>query len=74
VEINAAFVGIGKAESGKNMSMSRWGNSYSRSRWSGQWREATLDLSVTVDGNSVDLQDAVGSLGKSKSGSISVYE
>jgi hypothetical protein len=74
VEINAEFTGIGQATHGRNNLMSRWGTSFSHSRWSGQWREATLDLSVTVDGNSVTLENATGSLGKSNSGSIAIYE
>jgi hypothetical protein len=74
VEINAEFTGIGKAEHGRNSSYSRWGSSYSRYRWSGQTREATLDLTVTVDGDSVDLTNPTGSLSKSNSGSIYLYE
>jgi hypothetical protein len=74
VEINAEFTGVGSTTHGMNNSMSRWGTTFSHSRYVGQWREATLDLSVTVDGNSVDLSNATGSLGKSNSGSIAIYE
>lgn len=73
VEINAEFTGIGKAEHGRNSSMSRWGDSFSRYRWVGQWREATVEMSVTVDGNSVDLGDVTGSLSKANSGSVAIY-
>lgn len=74
VEINAEFTGVGSTIHGMNNSMSRWGSSFSHYRYVGQWRDATLDLSVTVDGNSVDLGDGTGSLGKANSGSIAIYE
>lgn len=74
VEINAELTGIGQATHGMNNSVSRYGTSFSRYRWVGQWREATLDLSVTVDGDSVALSNAAGSLGKANSGSFSIYE
>jgi hypothetical protein len=74
VEINAEFTGVGKATHGMNSSMSRWGDSFSHSRWVGQSREATVDMSVTVDGQSIDLTNAIGSLGSANSGSISIYQ
>lgn len=74
VEISADLTGVGQAIHGMNSSTSRWGSTSSRYRWIGQWKEASVDLSVTVDGNPVDLGDATGSLGRSNSGSVDIYE
>lgn len=74
VEINAELTGIGQAIRGMNNSMSRWGSSFSRYRWLGQWREATVDASITIDGESLEVAGTYGSLGHANSGQTAIYE
>lgn len=74
IEVNAELTGVGKAVHGMNNSVSRWGSSFSRYRWVGSWREATVEMSVTVEGVSVELTDAWGNLGKANSGSLAIYD
>lgn len=74
IEINAELTGVGKAVHGMNNSVSRWGSSFSRYRWNGSSREATVEMSVTADGQSIVLTDTWGTLGKANSGSLVVYE
>jgi hypothetical protein len=74
VEINAELTGAGQIMHGMSNSMSRWGSSFSHYRSNGQYREASIDLSVTVDGNPIELSNAMGSIAKTNSGSIYVYE
>ena len=74
VIINAELTGDGEVMKGKSSSMSRWGGGFSHYRWSGSSRDASIDLSVTVDGNPVVLPDTFGQLGKANSGSVDVYE
>jgi hypothetical protein len=73
VEINAEFTGVGQISHGMNNSTSHWGSSFTHYRSAGQWREATLDVSVTVDGASIDLSNAAASLGNSNTGSLELY-
>jgi hypothetical protein len=73
IEVNAELTGVGKTVQGMNNSVSRWGSSFSRYRWIGSWREASVEMSVTVEGVSVVLTDAWGNLGKANSGSLAIY-
>ena len=74
VEINAELTGVGQTTHGTNSSTSHWGSSHTHSRYVGKWREATLDISVTVDGQSIELTDGLANLGSANSGTVAVYE
>lgn len=73
LDVQVAWTGVGDTVMGTNMSISRWGRDMSRSRWSGQWRNASVSITATLDGAAVPLTDAHGDLGKFNSGWTSVY-
>jgi hypothetical protein len=74
VEIHADFTGVGQTFHGTYNQTSHWGNSFSHYRWVGQSRDATVDLSVTVDEVPIDLSSVGGSLGIANSGSLEMYQ
>jgi ribosome modulation factor len=73
VSITASWTGFGDTIKGMSHNVSRWGTYFNRSRWSGQWREATVVLSATVDGAPVTLLSSYGNLGKFNNGGTDIY-
>ncbi len=73
VEIAADLNAQGDAYRGMNHSTSRWGDSFSRSRWIGQWRDAAVTMNVAIDGEIVEVAGSYGSLGTANSGETAIY-
>lgn len=73
VEITAELTGNGETYRGMNSSMNRSGEYFTRYRWIGESRDASVDLTVTVEGDDVAFDASYGSLSNNKSGYTEIY-
>jgi hypothetical protein len=69
---NVSWTGVGTAQRGMESWTSRWGQTMGRYRWMGSYRQAEVNVSLSIAGGTQSLEYAYGSIGQYSSGAVEI--